>query len=91
MLPQGSASPYIINLIFLDRLLVAASTERSLDGVDVRKRGVPHRYIGGVGASLIREVLVGPRTTSAESMLSKHGKPFKPSLDLLPTIVGAKT
>ena len=60
VIPQGYASPYIDNLISSDRPLVAASTERSLRGVDVRIRGVPHRYIGRVGASLVREVLVGP-------------------------------
>ena len=60
VIPQGYASPYINNLISSDRPLVAASTERSLRGVDVRIRGVPHRCIGRVGASLVREVLVGP-------------------------------
>ena len=35
--------------------LVAAGTERSLRGVDVRIRGAPHRCIGNG-----REVLVGP-------------------------------
>ena len=46
VIPQGYASPYIINLIFSDSLLVAAGTERSLSGVDVRIRGAPHRCIG---------------------------------------------
>ena len=48
VLPQGYASPYSINLIFSDLLLVAAGTERSLSGVDVRIRGAPHRCIGMV-------------------------------------------
>ena len=61
MIPQGYASPYIINRDLLtDLLLVAAGTERSLRGVDVRLRGAPHRCIGmvrSVGWSLhyIRE------------------------------------
>ena len=32
----------------MDLLLVAAGTERSLSGVDVRIRGVPHQCIGMV-------------------------------------------
>ena len=49
VLPQGYASPHIINLDLLtDLLLVAAGTERSLSGVNVRIRGVPHRCIGMV-------------------------------------------
>ena len=50
VIPQGYASPYyIINLTLSDLLLVAAGTERSLSGVDVRIRGAPHRCIGGGG------------------------------------------
>ena len=41
VLPQGYASPYSINLIFSDLLLVAAGTERSLRGIDVRIRDAP--------------------------------------------------
>ena len=86
VVPQGYASPHIINLDLLtDLLLVAAGTERSLSGVDVRIRGAPHRCIGNG-----REVLVGPRITSAKSTSGKHGKPFKNSPKLLPTIVGAQ-
>ena len=49
VLPQGYASPNIINLNLLtDLLLVAAGTERSLSGVNVRIRGAPHRCIGMV-------------------------------------------
>ena len=56
VLLQGYASPHSINLDLLtDLLLVAAGTERSLRGVDVRIRGAPHRCIGNG-----REVLVGP-------------------------------
>ena len=54
MIPQGYASPYyIINLTFSDLLLVAAGTERSLSGVDVRIRGAPHRCIGGRCLALV--------------------------------------
>ena len=38
--------PHPINLIFSNLLLVAAGTERSLSGVDVRIRGASHRCIG---------------------------------------------
>ena len=85
MCPQGYASPYFINLIFSFLPLVAAGTERSLRGVDVRICGAPHRCIGNG-----REVLVGPQITSTRSTSGKIGKPFKNSLDLLPAIVGAK-
>ena len=50
MIPQGYALPHIINLNLLTDLLpVAAGTERSLGGVDVRIRGAPHRCIGMAG------------------------------------------
>ena len=49
VLPQGYASPHIINFDLLtELLLVAAGTERNLSGVDVRIRGAPHRCIGMV-------------------------------------------
>ena len=49
VIPQGYALPHIINLDLLTDLLpVAAGTERSLGGVNVRIRGAPHRCIGMV-------------------------------------------
>ena len=77
MLPQGYASPYSINLTFSDLPLVAAGTEGSLDTGSMCESVVhPTGASGWIGASLRREVKVGPLITSAKSTSGKLGKPF---------------
>ena len=81
VIPQGYASPYYINLIFSDSLLVAAGTERSLSGVDVRIRGAPHRCIGMARRKPETRSVGWSPNYIRESTLGKHGKPIKNFLD----------
>ena len=90
VLLQGYVSPYSINLIFSFLLPVAAGTERSLRGVDVRIRGAPHRCIGmDWRKPMMRSVGWSPNYIREEHV-RQAWKTLQELPGLLPAIVGAE-